>query len=157
MDLCPFEAWVSGDYKETSVVYLGWPIVPSYISLNAGEGGGVAGLSQWTQLYSVHQSPNKLWRSNTILNLRWVSSKYSRRESTGRFVSPPLTDGRWRGGRACELGAGREYWMIYRGPEFLVVLQFGSSPTSSALPAVSSTGDTQEDRERDNLLTGEGG
>ncbi len=40
-------------------VYLGWPIAPSYMSPNAGEGG-----CQWVQLCTG--SPNKLWWSNSI-------------------------------------------------------------------------------------------
>ncbi len=36
---------------QRDVVYLGWPIEPSYMSPNAGE-GGVAWLSQWVQLYT---------------------------------------------------------------------------------------------------------
>ncbi len=43
--------------------------------------------------------------------------------------------------------------MIYRGPDFLAVPP--STPPSS-LPSVCWTGDTQEDCERDKLLTGEG-
>ncbi len=45
----------------------------------------------------------------------------------------------------------REYWMIYRGPGFLAVLWFGSSPTPSLppIPSVSLTGETLEDRERE--------
>ncbi len=38
------------------VVYLGWPIAPSYMSPNAGGGGtGLRGLSQWEQLYTGAQ------------------------------------------------------------------------------------------------------
>ncbi len=51
--------------SQTDVVYLGWPIAPSYMSPNAG-GGGLRGLSQWVQLCTW--SPNKLWRSNSIFN-----------------------------------------------------------------------------------------
>jgi hypothetical protein len=40
----------------------------------------------------------------------------------------------------------REYWMTYRGPDFLAVAWFGSSATP---PSVSSTGNTQEDWERE--------
>ncbi len=48
------------------VVYLGWPIAPSYVSPNAGGGGGVLrGLSQWVQLYTGAQR-NLIWRSNSI-------------------------------------------------------------------------------------------
>ncbi len=42
----------------------------------------------------------------------------------------------------------REYWMKYRGPDFLAVVWFGSSPPPP-LPSVSSTGGTQEDWERE--------
>ncbi len=43
----------------------------------------------------------------------------------------------------------KEYWMIYRGLCFLVVVWYGSSPKpSQPLPSVSSIGDTQENRER---------
>ncbi len=50
------------------VVYLGWPIDPSYVSPNAGD-RGMRGLSQWVRLWKW--SPNKLWRStcNSIFNL----------------------------------------------------------------------------------------
>ncbi len=44
----------------------------------------------------------------------------------------------------------RKYWMIYRGPGFLAVIWFGSSPNPfSPFPSVNSTGDTQEDWERE--------
>ncbi len=36
------------------VVYLGWPLAPSYMSPNAG-GGELRGLSQWEQLYTEAQ------------------------------------------------------------------------------------------------------
>ncbi len=35
---------------QRDVVYLCWPIAPSYMIPNAGEGGGLRGLSQWVQL-----------------------------------------------------------------------------------------------------------
>ncbi len=41
------------------------------MSLNAG-GGGVWGLSQWVQLCT--RSPNKLWRSSSIINI-WFNWK----------------------------------------------------------------------------------
>jgi hypothetical protein len=50
--------------SQRDVVYLGWPIAPSYMSPNAG-GGGVAGLGQWVM---CKWSPKKLWRSNSIFN-----------------------------------------------------------------------------------------
>jgi hypothetical protein len=34
------------------LLYLGWPIAPSYMSPNAGGGGKLRGLSQWAQLYT---------------------------------------------------------------------------------------------------------
>ncbi len=37
------------------VVYLGWPIAPSYMSPNARGGGELLGLSQWVQLYTGAQ------------------------------------------------------------------------------------------------------
>ncbi len=45
----------------------------------------------------------------------------------------------------------REYWTIYRGPGFLAFVWFGSTPNPllPPLPSVSSTGDTQEDWERE--------
>ncbi len=52
---------------QRDVVYLGWPIVPSYMSPSAGLRGSCGGLSQWVQLCTW--SPNKLWRSNSIFNL----------------------------------------------------------------------------------------
>ncbi len=41
--------------SQRDVVYLGWPIAPSYMSPNAGEGDG-----GWVQLCTWR--PNKLWR-----------------------------------------------------------------------------------------------
>ncbi len=37
---------------QRDVVYLGWPIAPSYMSPNAGRGGELRGLSQWVRLYT---------------------------------------------------------------------------------------------------------
>ncbi len=56
--------------SQRDVVDLVWPIASSYLSPNAGEGGGLRALSQWVQLCTC--SPNKLWRSNSIFNL-WFS------------------------------------------------------------------------------------
>ncbi len=60
--------------SQRDVIYLGWPIEPSYMNPNAGEGGGgrLQGLSQWVQLYTW--SPNKLWRSNSIF-ISWSKVK----------------------------------------------------------------------------------
>jgi hypothetical protein len=41
---------------QRDVVYLGWPIAPSFMSPNAGEGGCcLRGLSQWVQLHTGAQ------------------------------------------------------------------------------------------------------
>ncbi len=56
--------WTRGSQRD--VVYLGWPIAPSYMSPMRG-GGELRGLSQWVQMYTW--SPNKLWSSNSIFNL----------------------------------------------------------------------------------------
>ncbi len=53
---------------QRDVVYLGWPIAPSYMSSNTRGGGELRSLRQLVQL-SVHRSPNKLWRSTSIFNL----------------------------------------------------------------------------------------
>jgi hypothetical protein len=48
----------------------------------------------------------------------------------------------------------REYWMYYRGPGFLAVVWFGPPPLS--LSSVNTTGDTQEEGERE-TTDGRGG
>ncbi len=54
--------------SQGDVVYIGWPIAPSYMSPMAGGGGvGLRGLSQWVQLCTW--SPNILLRSYFIFNL----------------------------------------------------------------------------------------
>jgi hypothetical protein len=61
--------WCTFDFPRglhRDVVYLCWPIAPSYMSPNAG-GGGVAGSQPMSA--AVHRSQNKLWRSNYIFNL----------------------------------------------------------------------------------------
>ena len=52
--------------SQRDVVYLGWPIAPSYMSPNWG-GGGVTGSQQWVHLCTWRQ--NKLWRSYLLFNL----------------------------------------------------------------------------------------
>jgi hypothetical protein len=48
--------------------------------------------------------------------------------------------------------------MIYSGPGFLAILLFGSYLTPSPrFPSISSTGDTQEGFEREQLADGRGG
>ncbi len=67
--------------SQRDVVYLGWQIVPSYISLNAG-GGRLRSLSQWVQRYTW--SPNTVnFRDPTpIVNLWWRTSPFSLCEET---------------------------------------------------------------------------
>jgi hypothetical protein len=76
----------------------------------------------------------------------------------GRCNSPsvqsrhPLTQ--WNLGAADEAGlnwkVNRQRQIIYRGSGFLAVIWFSSSPNySPSLPSVSSTGDPQEDWERE--------
>ncbi len=65
--------------SQRDVVYLGWPIASSLMSPNAGGWGGfggVGGHSQWVQLCT--RSPNKLWRSNSIINL-WSATNARQR------------------------------------------------------------------------------
>ncbi len=57
---------------QIDVVYLVWPIAPSYMSPNAGVGGD-AESQPWVQLYTG-LSPNKLWKSNSILIL-WIHGR----------------------------------------------------------------------------------
>jgi hypothetical protein len=59
----------------------------------------------------------------------------------------------WTGGfRHINIGKDREYWTIYRGPGFLAVVWFGSSPALCPL----SRQHTGRLRKRDKLLMGEG-
>ncbi len=78
-------AWGS----QRDVVYLGWPIAPSYMSpKNAVRGGGGQGLSQWVQLCTW--SPNILWRSYSIFNL-CPQHNQSLLKSTFYVTSPEIT------------------------------------------------------------------
>ncbi len=54
---------------QRDVVYLGWPIAPSYMSPNAGEGGELRPAGPPPMSSAVHRSQNKLWRYNSIFNL----------------------------------------------------------------------------------------
>ncbi len=81
-----------GVYKD--VVYLGWPIAPSYTSPNA-DGGGSCGVSanEYSCVHHVTWSPNKLWRSNSIFNL-WVDlSPFTLTAIAQRIKSSPLVAG----------------------------------------------------------------
>ncbi len=60
--------WLQTGGLQRDVVFLCWPIAPSYMSPSA-RGGGVAGSQPIST--AVHRSPNKLWRSNSIFNL-WL-------------------------------------------------------------------------------------
>ncbi len=52
---------------QRDVVYLGWPIAPSSMNPNVGEGVGVPGSQPKST--AVHRSPNKLCRSYSIFKL----------------------------------------------------------------------------------------
>ncbi len=54
----------AGRGLQRDVVYLGWPMAPSYMSPNAGRGNW----GSQPMNTAVHRSPNKLWRSNSIFN-----------------------------------------------------------------------------------------
>ncbi len=57
--------WNRSRGSQKDVVYLGWPIAPSYMSPKCWR-GGLWGLSQWVQLCTW-----KVWRSKSIFNL-WI-------------------------------------------------------------------------------------
>jgi hypothetical protein len=65
---------------QRDVVYLGWPLAPSYMSPNAEEGWELRPAGSQPMSTAVHRSPNNLWRSNSIINLRFqhFMSKYPR-------------------------------------------------------------------------------
>jgi hypothetical protein len=81
---------------QRDVVYLGWPLAPSYMSPNAGEGlGGVAGVSA-NEYSCTHRSPKKLWRSNSVFklwstHLLFTSTVYGSLLYTIGFKSRPGT------------------------------------------------------------------
>jgi hypothetical protein len=66
----PSRGWRSGGHKEMSSI-----LAPSYMSPNAGGGGGVGVAGTQPMSTAVHRSPNKLWRFNSILKLWWLSIK----------------------------------------------------------------------------------
>ncbi len=55
-------------------------------------GGGLRGLSQWVQLYT--RSPNKFWRSNSILN----AIGQRRKVHLPSYTNSPHPEGVWHGG-----------------------------------------------------------
>ncbi len=67
-----------GGVDTKQVVYLGWPMAPSYMSPNAGWVGELRRSQPMST--AVHRSPNKLWRSNSIFNL-WYTVSPLLRES----------------------------------------------------------------------------
>ncbi len=69
--------------SQRNVVYLGWPIAPSYVSSNAG-GGELRGLRHWVQLYTW--SPTKLWRSNFIFDNGKNQRHWSPKKCFSRFL-----------------------------------------------------------------------
>jgi hypothetical protein len=61
--------------SQRDVVYLGWPVAPSYMSPNTGGGGGVAGSSQWVPLYTGARNFGDLTPYLTYANKqRWQRS-----------------------------------------------------------------------------------
>ncbi len=80
---------------QRDVVYFDWPIAPSFMSPNAGDGGGggVRGLRQ-SMSTAAHRSQNKLWRSNYIYN-RWLDT----RKKPQIFIInvTQSADGSWKG------------------------------------------------------------
>ncbi len=74
-----------GSGSGTLQFYLGWPIVPSYMSPSIwaqmrGDGGGGFAGSQPMSTAVQHRSPIKLWRSNSIFNLFNISYLLMRSE-----------------------------------------------------------------------------
>ncbi len=65
------------------VVYLGWPIRPRIRSPNAGGRGGVVGSQPVSRYTAVHRSSKKLWRSNSIFNLRFYYTNLTVRSVLG--------------------------------------------------------------------------
>ncbi len=74
-----YDIWSRAARWSQRDVYLSWPIAPSYMCPNAGGGGGcgvTANEYSFAQC-TLHMEPNKLWRSNSIFNLCWQSTKRS--------------------------------------------------------------------------------
>ncbi len=106
---------------QKDVFYLGWPTASSYMSPNAGGGGGCGASANE---YSCTQGPNKLWRSNAIFNqwCQWSTFRcvyfwivgwltiYSKWQETNGIPSsrpPPLPPPGGGGGEA--IGPGHKY------------------------------------------------
>ncbi len=58
---------------QIDVVYLCWPIAPSYTSPSAGGGGFRVSANEYSCAHHVTWSPNKLLRSTSIFNLCHIS------------------------------------------------------------------------------------
>ncbi len=71
------------------VVFLGWPIAHSYMSSNAGWGGGEGVAGSQPMSTAVHRSPNKLRKSNSIFNL-WLFSFYRKSLGSLSCLSCPI-------------------------------------------------------------------
>jgi hypothetical protein len=98
---------------QRDVVYLGWPIGPSYLSPNAGGGGGeFRGLSQWVQLYTGDLTPyltydwmglhgsahpcNAYCQSDMTTPLSWCSETVGYQWRMGEaFGAHPLRGRKW--------------------------------------------------------------
>jgi hypothetical protein len=76
---------------QRDVVYLCWPIAPSYYESKCGGSGGVAGLSQWVQL-CTSRDMEPFGDLPPYLNL-WLEMKYpiSWRENDNRRINCFLT------------------------------------------------------------------
>jgi hypothetical protein len=70
---------VSNRGSQRDVVYLGLPIAPSYMSLNAGDGVG------WVCANGAQIC--KLWRSNSIFNT-WIQTTNSKLVGFTKKISP---------------------------------------------------------------------
>ncbi len=65
----PWGYVITEGYKR-DVVYLGWPIAPSYTRPNGGEGRGLGvSANEYSCAHHVTWSPNKLWVSTSIFIL----------------------------------------------------------------------------------------
>jgi hypothetical protein len=109
---------------QREVVFLGWPIAPSYMSPKAGGGGELRGCQPMST--AVHRSLNKLWRSNCIFNLWvyfiWVTQQW---QKTFHLV---------KNGEKIPILISNSAYIIecfIEDQAFLAVVWFGSSPTPS--------------------------
>ncbi len=71
---------------QRDVVYLCWPIAPSY---TGGGGGRGVSANEYSLAHHVTKSPNKLWRSTSIFNL-WVPYIYIVLDQTLKVLSSEM-------------------------------------------------------------------